>query len=444
MRRLSLFLIFLLLGILPTFAQDAAGGDYFVESSVDNPAPFIGQQITYSFRLYDAVGLDNPLYEPSDFEGFWRVDLAGVSQRLEQLNGRQYSVSEIRTALYPTRIGDITIAPASAVLPETVFQPKRELKADSVVVQAQPLPDGAPPDFSGAVGQFQMSATLDRQSIKLGEPVKLQITITGNGNIEQLPLPSVPVPSTWRSYENPSSYTAAQQDDKIIGTKTFELLIFPDQPGAQSLPVVSLSYFDPSALAYRSVSTSPVQVEVLPSDSVQPQVASAPSAVSPNFVIAFKPLPASLQIGGDSPGLGFWLLWLIPPGIIIAAWGWRLYNQRVMRDRAIIRRSHALRVANNRMDAARRMAAKEASAQVRAAVLGYIADRLNADTENALNLDWRDEGNKKNLPLQTSRQLQSCLELASQGLYAPTSELDGKSLVERVSRMLAEIDRTWK
>jgi oxygen tolerance protein BatD len=435
MRYLAFMLLVAVLDIPPLAAQDTDTQDYFIKAVVDNPTPFVGQQITYHFMLYDAIGLNGPLYEPSDFEGFWRIDLADVAQRVEQLNGRQYSVSEIRTALFPTRTGDISIAPAGVLLPETDSQTKRELKSNVVAVQVLPLPEGAPEGFSGAVGQFEMTATLDRQSVKLGEPITLRLTVTGTGNVEQLSLPSFPIPSTWRMYENPTSYTALQKDDKVIGSKTFELLIFPDHVGSESLPAITLRYFDPSILAYRSVASAAMPVEVLPSDTkALTTPASSPAAPS---VIPLKPILTVLEAPSGQFEVVLWILWLLPLLVVFAAWGWYSYRKRFVRDRMKNRQSQALQLAYKRMTAARKLPSEKACAQVKQAVLDYVADKLCLPSAQ---LNWEQEIDSP----QISQQLQHCIDLANLGLYAPGSDLEVKSLIERVAKMLADVDLVWK
>ena len=99
----------LLVQIAPIRAQDSAQ-DYFVEAVVDNPAPFVGQQIIYSFRLYDAVGLDNPLYEPSDYEGFWRAQIGPATQSVQQVNGKQYIVMACGGTKLGAKGGDSYVA----------------------------------------------------------------------------------------------------------------------------------------------------------------------------------------------------------------------------------------------------------------------------------------------------------------------------------------------
>ena len=79
-----MFLIFF--PVSRIIAQEVQG-DIYVESSIDNPNPYVGQQVIYNFKLYDAVGLTNPLYQPSNFEGFWHIDI-GYTPPAHKLAGQ--------------------------------------------------------------------------------------------------------------------------------------------------------------------------------------------------------------------------------------------------------------------------------------------------------------------------------------------------------------------
>ncbi len=57
------------------------------------------------------------------------------------------------------------------------------LDTEPVVVEVQPAPEGAPESFTGAVGQFDIRAELDRDQTQVDEPVTMKITVEGQGNI---------------------------------------------------------------------------------------------------------------------------------------------------------------------------------------------------------------------------------------------------------------------
>ncbi len=442
-----LFLLTLLLGApMPLVQVNTPGADYYVEAVVDNPAPYVGQQITYSFRLYQAVDLENLLYEPSTFEGFWQAQMGPATQSTQQINGRQYQITQIDTALFPTRVGDIEIAPSAMILPETVFRDEQRLATNPVTVQVQPLPEGAPVGFSGAVGRFNMQATLDRQSATLGEPITLQLTITGSGNLEQLPAPELPVPEDWRIYQNPPRYTSAITGGLLVGEKTYTWLIVPSHTGTQTLPEVTLSYFDPEALAYRSVSTSPVTLEIFPADSQSGEPSPNLDAIlaASGTVLSLKPVPAVIQSDSLYPGLPFWLLWLIPPGCAAVSGWWLVQQRRRQANRLKIRQSRALRRAQGHLDTAQNVRSNDACRTIAEAVFIYFGEKLNREGAGLNQSDLQRAMEAHQVSDLVSKRIFVCLEQADEGRYAPSGSIDSQMLLRRTQEALAALDAAWK
>jgi hypothetical protein len=125
----------------PTTLQ---GQDFFVEALVDNQRPYLGQQIIYTFKLYQAANfIGQPDYQPPSFTNFWSQTI--VTQPTYNINagGRDYLVTEIRTALFPANLGSITITPAKIVIPNFPYQ-DIVLETEPITVNVQSLPDGAP------------------------------------------------------------------------------------------------------------------------------------------------------------------------------------------------------------------------------------------------------------------------------------------------------------
>jgi hypothetical protein len=143
-------------------AAELTGQDLYVEAVVDNPTPYVGQQVNYVFRFYQAVNLwDQPSYQAPAFTGFWSEPKPIEGQYQTQAAGRVYRVTEIRTILFPSVVGPVTIEPASLTVPGSLFQSGRTLQTRPVEMDVRPLPAGAPAGFDGAVGQFALSATVD-------------------------------------------------------------------------------------------------------------------------------------------------------------------------------------------------------------------------------------------------------------------------------------------
>jgi hypothetical protein len=415
--------------------------DYFVEASVNNPTPYVGQQITYRARFYDAVDVANPLYEAPDFEGFWRIDRQNVARSVQQLNNRQYTVTEVDTALYPTRPGAITIFPAKVLLPETVFRAKEEISALPVTVEVKPLPEDAPDGFTGAVGQFDLSAILDRQSANFGEPFILQLTVTGTGNVEQLTPPDLPVPGDWRVYDNPSTFTTGEVNDSVVGKKTYEYLLIPGQPGSQPLPAITLAFFDPESATYRAVSTTPVTLEVLTTGetTIQPTEVAliAPSLAT---LLPLSQLSTIAPNDGIFSGLLIVVLWLFPPLIAGGCWWWVRWRERQSRRQALMRKSMALVRAQTRLGRLLTTVDRQAYLLVQEAILDYFGDKLGHQSKNWMDSDLQSRLDKMSLPANLSARVMLCLEWAGEGQYAPTGAVDVPTLVNRTSETLAVVD----
>ncbi len=440
MYRILYFCILMLIGSVTAQAQET-NLDYFVEAEVTNLSPFVGQQIIYRFRLFTNITLPDTPYMPPDFQGFWKSDMGSPTSYFEQRNDRTYTVVQLETALYPTYVGEIVIAPASVMLPDTVFQDGEELVSNPITIQVRPLPEGAPEDFGGAVGDFTMQATLDRQSLTLGEPFSLKLIVTGTGNVEQLPAPELPLPDDWRVYPNPTAYRSAVQNGILVGEKTFEWLISPAQTGSQILPEITLNYFDPLNLIYRSASTESVTLDIQPGEESPTQIAAAPN----RSALAIKPISASLQSGqSSSPGLFFWLLWLIPPAVLGGIWWWMRQQSLIKGNRLKSQQSKALLRAKEHLQAARKMQPEIAYRRTAEAILTYLGDKLDFSPSNVVQSDLRGLMVKGGVDESSAENVLACLEWAESGRYAPIEETNIQPLIEQTYKALAAVDAAWK
>jgi hypothetical protein len=444
-----LFIVyFLFFSTTIVFSQDTTTEpDYFAEAVVDNPTPYVGQQIIYRFRFYDAVDVTNPQYEAPDFEGFWRIDKKAINNSSLMINNRQYTVTELYTALYPTHPGVIEISPATVLLPETVFHPEENLTANTVSVDVKPLPENAPPGFSGAVGQFNLTATLDRQSALLGEPFVVRLSIAGTGNIEQLTLPDLPTPADWRVYANPTIFTVTDTDELIIGEKVYEYLLIPGQVGEQTLPGITFDYFDPVTELYRSANTEPVTLDILPPSPLNLQPSLSPienGSVAVATPLPLKPITSALQIGMVNQGVFFWLLWLLPPLGAGVCWWWIWQQKRnKLRDK-MNRRSVALEQAQARLRKLSKTTSSENYHAVRLVVLKYFADKLSYIDKDLSETDLEKVLIEANISPNLGKRILLCLEWADEGQYAAAGSVDLLTLIIRTSETLIVLDNGWK
>ncbi len=424
------------LSIPSVFAQDVQG-DVYVEATVDNANPYIGQQIIYKFKLYDAVGLTNPLYQPSDFEGFWRVDIGVLSQTVEQINGRQYTVTTIATALYPTQSGEVTIKPSNVVLPETVFRAKTTLTANPLSLNVQSLPEGQPADFGGAVGQFNLSAAIDRQSVNSGEPITMTLTMSGTGNIEQLPLPAAP--QNWRSTVNAGNYSSDLQNGNIVGKRDYQIVFFPTTTGKQDLPTITLNYFDPDAGVYRSIGTVPVGIEVLG----EPNNSASQNFKSPEISLKLKPISGVIVADSNLSGAALILLVLLPLSVVLGSFGWQWTKNKRQQQEILLRQRLALQTATQQLNKLTFSDAQEGYEQVSLIIQKYVVDKLNMDRPNANKLDVLALMDTSRVSKPVIENMTALIQQIDEGLFASSTQTIPTSRRDEIVKLLAEIDRQW-
>jgi hypothetical protein len=149
--------------------------------------------------------------------------------------------------------------------------------------------EGRPPDFSGAVGSFTVASDVAPTTGAAGDPLTLTLRVNGSGNFDRVDTPMLDHVEHWKTYPAKSSFKPA---DSIghAGEKTFEQPLIASEAGAQTLPALRFSYFDPQARRYTTVATAPLTVTITPALSQSPpgappalvDAAAGPAAPAPN------------------------------------------------------------------------------------------------------------------------------------------------------------------
>ena len=304
-----------------TVSNELNGQDLFVEAVVDNPTPYQGEVVDYTFRFYQAVNLlRDPNYQPPSFTGFWTDAEPFQTDYTVEAAGRTYRVSEVHHTIIPTANGEVSIEPTILNIPGSLFERDQTLQTQPVALNVQPWPQGAPADFKGAVGKYEINAELDSSETKVNEPVTLKVTLSGEGNINTAGDPVWTEGEEWRSFEEQANTTSSKRDGKIVGQKVYERLLIPTREGQLTIPEISYSYFDPETAVYETISTDPLSVNVLPgaaTTTAAPSAAPDQPAVN-NDIRHIKLAPEKSAAATPlTSQTWFWLLWLVPLGLVV-------------------------------------------------------------------------------------------------------------------------------
>ncbi len=313
----------------------AAADGLFVSQQVDKEEAYLGEQITYTFKFYRRVKLlRNPSFQPPSFAGFFSDEMPPNRNYRARRRDAEYAVTEIKYAIFAQRSGKITIEPAAVTVAvadtgggdffDSFFsQGKRKvLRGKPLKINILPLPEGAPESFTGAVGKFNISAGLKKDNVKQGNPVSLEIKISGRGDLRPVKQPEISGLNNFKVYESVSSENIEKKNYKITGSKSFTTLIMPSVSGRLGVPPVSFSYFEPEDVEYKNLKTETLYLNVTPSKEKMPETEE--SATSRLRVEREDIRYITFSNGRIKKTLlfnkkGFWAVVLIPVYLWIAA-----------------------------------------------------------------------------------------------------------------------------
>lgn len=372
----------------------SAEADAFAAAAADRNEVYIGEQVTVSWTFYateQAASLN--IKEMPSFSGFWVDNLYEPKQLNYQtvtVRGRRYYAATIRrVALFPTQAGELVIGPMTltgqVVRPGFFFSQAAplEVSSDRTRIKAKPLPEtGRPPDFGGGVGDFRVSAALNKDSSAAGEPLSLSFRITGTGNLGFIGAPAAPAVPGVKLLAPEIRDNLSRSGGRVGGTREFVYPVIPQQDGRFVLPEMSASFFSPKGDSYYTLKTA--RLEFVASGAA----AAAPAGTGEQGVRVLGSDIAHIKTRPDAPALADpdWAVMLYPAGLVLLAAGFVAGRRRrkLEQDRGYARRQRSSRLVRKRLKQAANLLRKQRPAEFYAilsqAVLGFVGDRFNLET----------------------------------------------------------------
>ena len=418
----------------------------FVEAEVDTLTPFVGQQVLYTFRLYQmGRPSHHARYIAPSFNTFWIEEQDAANQYSVRLDNELYHVAEVKTVLFPTIADIVTIDPAQALIKGRLLDPNVNLATDSITLKVQSLPPNPPAGFAGAVGQFTIQADVDLTDTTVNEPITLRLTLTGHGNLNTLPEPVWPDLPGWRVFDSQAMTQPQFEADRLGGSRIYERVLIPDTAGTLSIPAITFTYFDPQTAGYQTITSDPIAVTVAPGPNTSlppPPVIlggqKIPIELVGTDIRHVKPIPVTLRPAGPpvTTQPWYWLTWGLPPLTLMGYWGWqrrRAYQQanadRIRSSRAYKKAIVALTNLGDQPDAL-----YTTGHQILAT---YLAEKLNRPITGLTQTALAQYLAQHHIPRPLSERLNQCLLTLETGRFAP--ELRQQSRPDRLLREIGQI-----
>ena len=199
-----------------------SGSDLFIKVSANKKRVHEQEPILLTYKVYTLVGLTSLRGDMPDLKSFYTQEVSLPSQKsfsVETFNGRPYKTTTwSQYVMFPQMTGKLQIPSITFegivvqqnrnIDPFEAFfnggsgyvEVKKKIVAPSVEIQVDPLPE-RPVGFSGGVGQFSVSAQLNKTETKANDPVSLRLTVSGAGNLKLVKQPQVNLPKDFDKYE---------------------------------------------------------------------------------------------------------------------------------------------------------------------------------------------------------------------------------------------------
>jgi len=247
---------------------------------------YVNEIIPVTIKLYvRRLSVRDIQYPQFSHEGFLTDKYDKPRQYREVLSGNLYEVVEFTTNVYGIRPGEFKLGPAELKCNVLVKKSTRRrssffeddffgsdpfdnffdryerhpltLTSLNIPVTITELPrEGIPPGFKGALGDYRFYLEADPKDVRVGDPVTLKMTITGEGNFKTVEAPSLNLGDDFKIYDPESSH---EENRKI-----FEQVIIPKNDKIKEIPRINFSFFNTKSGDYRTLTQGPVPITVRP------------------------------------------------------------------------------------------------------------------------------------------------------------------------------------
>ena len=268
--------------------NQAGNADYIADQNVhliaevSNRKPYLNEAFTVVYKLYytSEIGISNVNeVESPGYADFWShlIPIKKLEMKQGTYKGATYNYVTWRKAvLYPQKTGELILEPLTLNVTVQVPSNRRDIWGNLVnrqvpkvitagkrTIKVKPLPlEGKPLGFTGAVGNFDLNFSLNKDVLKASESFQGTIKVSGRGNLKLFNLPKINVPAALEVYEPEHTENIKTNLLGMQGSIQDTYTIVPEFQGNYPIPGVSFSYFDPNKNRYVTLNSEEQMVNV--------------------------------------------------------------------------------------------------------------------------------------------------------------------------------------
>ena len=452
-----------------------SGSDLFIKVSANKKRVHEQEPILLTYKVYTLVSLTQLRGDMPDLKSFYTQEVDLPQQKsfsVETVNGRPYrTCTWSQYVMFPQMTGKLQIPSITFegivvqqnrnIDPFEAFfnggsgyiEVKKKIVAPGIEIQVDPLPE-RPANFSGGVGQFNISAQLDKTSTKANDPVSLRIIVSGVGNLKLIKQPVINIPKDFDQYNPKITDQTKLTTNGLEGSKIYDFLIVPRHQGKYEIPPVEFTYFDTTSGSYKTARSEGFTLDVAKG--------SGAGAVN-DFTdqAGLKELNKDIRYikTGDVRTQGidnffygsvaYWVTLIVLALIFISLF--IVFRQRAIDNANVtkMRGKKANKVATKRLKKAAKLMADnkpgEFYDEVLRALWGYVGDKLNIPVEQLSHDNISQRLAERQVDAETVSQFIEALDECEFERYAPGDPKGNMNKVyEKAMTAIEKIEETMK
>ena len=385
--------------------------DLFITASASKTNVYEQEAFVLTYKIYTResnLQLNNA--KLPDFKGFHSQEIEMTTNARwtpEHYQGRNYYTTVYRQfVLFPQQSGKLYIDPAQFQMTvgkpvqsddpfdaffnggSNVIEIKKSISTPKIAINVNPLPAGKPADFSGGVGEFNISSSINNKELKTNDAITIKLVISGTGNLKLISNPEIKFPDDFEVYDPKVDNQVRLTREGLTGNKVIEYLAIPRHTGTYKIPGVSFSYFDIRSKSYKTLKTEEYVINVEKGAGNADQVIANFTNKEDLKVLGediryIKQNEVTLQPKGSFfyGSMTYWLFYIIPALAFIIFF--IIYRKQAAENANVakMRTKKANKVATKRMKLAGKLLSENKKDafydEVLKALWGYISDKLN-------------------------------------------------------------------
>ena len=464
-----------------TVAKSIAG--LTTHSTLTQRSAYIGEQVLYTLRIIpkegvQSINLPEGMQKLIGQKFYFEQLEKSIAPTVATINGQQVRLFDIHIALFPLLTGTASLegipieyqvvrsrnrpggqsmfdaftdnffGGATVVTQKAVAEPlKMEVKA---------LPPGAPNGFTGSVGEYSLSARVDKTIVAAGDALTLTVTIHGNGQPKSITKPVLPDLQDFETFDPEETSSTAMQGNTLWTTKVFKYVLVPHRQGKYKLPVIAFPYFNPGRGAYAQAESAPIEIQVGPGkEGIAPLSQAMTQREIADLGSDIRHIKTDVSRLENEAHLPYHHVWfggllLLPPFGLAGTIALRRRRDRLSSDAAFLRKTRAgsrmkkrLKEAQNALTSRK---PREFYRELSEAVIGFASDALNQEFRGMTLEEAKDALAQRGIKPDTLAAYETLMHRCDFGQFAglnPSSP-DLKNDFDTAAGLLEQLDRELK